>query len=70
MNTTHKLIRQGSGERLWGECSCGGFAWLGTYVLPKGRLVKLRAAHTAHVESVAEYASRGLDQYGREPVSA
>jgi hypothetical protein len=61
----HKLIRQGNGERLWGECSCGGWAWIGTYELPKGRLAKLRAAHLEHVEIVAEHAERGLDIFGR-----
>ena len=47
--TAHRLIRYGTGERLWGECSCGMWGWLGTYDLPTGRLAKLRAAFAAHV---------------------
>jgi hypothetical protein len=50
---SHKLVRQGKGENLWGECSCGQWAWLGTYEMPKGRLAKLRAAHGEHVAYVA-----------------
>jgi len=46
---THKLIRQGKGEHSWGECSCGQWAWLGTYEMPRGRLPKLRVAHAEHV---------------------
>lgn len=29
----HKLIRQSKGADLWGQCSCGMWAWLGTYHL-------------------------------------
>lgn len=44
----HKLAIHDKGERVWGECSCSMWAWMGTYVLPKGKRAKLRAAHQEH----------------------
>lgn len=55
----HKLQKIGTGERLWGQWTCGqiegqkGWCWFGTYEMPKGRLAKLRAAFAAHVEMAA-----------------
>jgi hypothetical protein len=49
MTDTHKLIRHDKGPKLWGECSCGAWCWLGTYHMPKGRLATLRAEHEKHL---------------------
>ena len=50
----HKLIRHGGGETSWGECSCGNWAWMGSYEGPKGRLSKMRSKHAQHVQYARE----------------
>lgn len=55
----HKLIRQGTGAKLWGQCECDCWCWLGTYHFPKGRLVTLRREHATHLAYVA---TGGLDE--------
>ena len=47
----HRLTTYGHGGDVWGKCSCGVWAWLGSNVAPKGKRAKLRAAHAEHIEA-------------------
>lgn len=47
--TAHKLVKHGTGERSWGRCTCEEWVWLGTYHLPRGRVLAMRREHAAHV---------------------